>query len=183
MPKNVTGGNKHKKGKNSTTKIKRAITYPDNKDTLYAYVLKPLGDCRFAVKCSDEVERVGSVRGSLYKNTYINAGDLVLIGLRDFGSPKPGQKEVCDILLKYTLDEISEMTANHLLVYKGTTKAFTHMVDLNKSTTSNRVVYEEPEDESEDEYVPVKQHQHVKVIDTKEEESESDSESINLDDL
>lgn len=180
MPKNVTGGNKHKKGKNSTSKTKRAITYPDNKDTLYAYVIKPLGDCRFGVKCSDEVERVGSVRGSLYKNTYINVGDLVLIGLRDFGSPKAGQKEVCDILLKYTLDEVSEMSMNHLLVYKGTTKPFTNMVDLNKSSTTNRVVYEDQEEDSDEERETISS---VKVIDTKEEESESDSESINLDDL
>ncbi len=179
MPKNLTGGNKHKKGKNSTFKVKRAITYPDNKDTLFAYVLKPLGDCRFGLKCSDEVERVGVVRGSLYKNTYINVGDLVLIGLRDFGSTKPGTKEICDIVLKYTLDEIGEMTANHLLVYKGSNKTFTHFVDLNKQSRGEEDEFDR--DEKED----IKQSQtQVKTIDSKKEEEDSDSdESIDIDDL
>jgi translation initiation factor 1A len=124
MVKNTTGGNKHKRSKNSNFKSKRTIVYPDNKETLFSYVTRVLGDCRFEVLSSDEETRIATVRGSLYKNSFINIGDLVLIGLRSFETVKFGQKEKCDILLKYNQDEIDEMKANSLLKYKYSDKLF-----------------------------------------------------------
>lgn len=181
------GGSKHKKNKNSNSKTRRTLVYPDNKDTLFAYVLNALGDCRFLVKCSDETERVGTVRGSLYKNTYINSGDLVLIGLRDFGTTKTCQKEVCDILMKYTLDELQEIRSSKLLVYKGSDRVFIHNVDLNKSRGLVADDYDSEEAEERDNIfrpnVSTSEKQsNVKIIrpvedNAKEDDSESDSDS------
>lgn len=132
MVKNTTGGNKHKRSKNSNFKSKRTIVYPDNKETLFAYITKVLGDCRFEVFCSDSEIRNATVRGALYKNTFINNGDLVLIGLRTFETFKYGEKEKCDIIMKYQPDEMDEMKENRLLKYKDSDKLF-----LMSSSTSN----------------------------------------------
>ncbi len=189
MPKNLTGGNRHKKGKNSTHKAKRTIVYPDNKETLFAYAINALGDSRFNVKCSDEVDRVGSVRGGL-RGVFINPGDLVLVGLRgDLSAPKAGKKEVCDILLKYSLDEIGEIRQNNLLVYKGSTKTFSNNMDLNKvKIDGNNItqVESDSDEESDHEFDDIIKEQHNKPVKTiqstnkKSEESESE-ESFDLD--
>ena len=181
MPKNLTGGNRHKKGKNSTHKVKRLITYPDNKETLFGYAINALGDSRFNVKCSDEVDRVGSIRGGL-RGVYINPGDLVLIGLRNFGSEvKPGKKEVCDIILKYSLDEISEIRESKLLVYKDSEKPFIHHVDLNKARLNGTNIIQDQNNDDDYEF-PTENpniNNRIKSIDSDENSSEK---SFNLED-
>jgi translation initiation factor 1A len=132
MVKNTTGGSKHKRSKNSNTKSKRTIIYPDNKETLFGHVIRSLGDCRFSVLCNDGVNRNATVRGKLYKNTYINNGDLVLVSLRDFETVKPNEIEKCDIILKYNPEEIQEIREANLLVYKDSDKVF-----LLKTVVSN----------------------------------------------
>ena len=189
MPKNLTGGNRHKKGKNSTHKVKRTIVYPDNKETLFAYAINALGDMRFSIKCSDEVDRIGSVRGGL-RGVFINPGDLVLVGLRtDFSAPKVGKKEVCDILLKYSLDEITEIRQNNLLVQKDSTKPFINNTDLNKvKIGSNTTTIDNDDDSDDEDYKDVafskdENKKPVKTITTinKSESDESDSdESFDL---
>lgn len=143
MPKNLTGGKGHKKGKNVMHKVKRMIVYPDNKETLFAYTINALGDSRFSIKCSDEVERIGLVRGGL-RGIYINRGDLVLVSLRtELSTPKVGKKEVCDILLKYSLDEITEIRENDLLLYKDSTKLFINNIDLNRNNLNDDECYKD----------------------------------------
>lgn len=137
MVKNTTGGNKHKRSKNSNFKSKRVIVYPDNKETLFAYITRTLGDCRFEVLCSDSEVRNATVRGALYKNTFINAGDLVLIGLRTFETTKYGEKEKCDIIMKYQPDEMDEMKENRLLKYKNSDKLFLLTSSTSGSNTTN----------------------------------------------
>jgi initiation factor 1A len=124
MVKNTTGGSKHKRSKNSNTKSKRTIIYPDNNETLFGHVIRSLGDCRFSVLCNDGVNRNATVRGKLYKNTYINIGDLVLVSLRDFETVKPNDTERCDIILKYNPEEIQEIREANLLVYKDSDRIF-----------------------------------------------------------
>ena len=186
MPKNLTGGNRHKKGKNSTHKVKRTIVYPDNKETLFAYAINALGDMRFSIKCSDEVDRIGSVRGGL-RGVFINPGDLVLVGLRtDLSAPKVGKKEVCDILLKYSLDEITEIRQNNLLVYKDSTRLFTTNTDLNKVKIGSNTINDDDSDDEDYKDVAFSKDENKKPVKTittnnKSESDESDSdESFDL---
>merc|ERR1712168_1054243 len=49
--------------------------------------------------CFDGVKRLCHIRGKLRKRVWINTGDIVLIGLRDYQDAKG------DVILKYTADE------------------------------------------------------------------------------
>jgi translation initiation factor 1A len=136
MVKNTTGGNKHKKGKNSNFKKNRQITYADNNETLYALVISPLGDSKFNIHCSDMVDRIGIIRGALHKSTFINPGDVVLLSLREFEKVKNGSKERCDILLKYLSHEIDQIKKQGMF-YKNTNKTFNTVLENGKIQFNN----------------------------------------------
>jgi translation initiation factor 1A len=65
----------------------------------YAQVVKMLGNGRCECFCFDGVTRLGHIRGKMRKKVWITAGDIVLVGKRDF------QDEKVDIIHKYTADE------------------------------------------------------------------------------
>ena len=65
----------------------------------YAQVVKMLGNGRCECFCFDGVTRLGHIRGKMRKKVWITAGDIVLVGKRDF------QDEKVDIVHKYTADE------------------------------------------------------------------------------
>lgn len=58
-----------------------------------------LGNGRCECKCFDGKTRLCHIRGKLRKKVWVNTGDIVLIGLRDF------QDKKADIILKYLPDE------------------------------------------------------------------------------
>merc|ERR1719183_728146 len=49
--------------------------------------------------CFDGVPRLCHIRGKLRKKVWINQGDIILIGLRDYQDSK------ADVILKYNADE------------------------------------------------------------------------------
>merc|ERR1712121_440433 len=55
--------------------------------------------------CFDGVKRLCHIRGKLRKKVWINASDIILIGLRDY------QDEKADVILKYTPDEARNLKA------------------------------------------------------------------------
>jgi initiation factor 1A len=122
MPRNITGGNKHKKGKNYNTSS-RELGISDNESTFYGLIQKALGGGHFAVHCNDGEDRIATLRGSLQRNTRIAAGDLVLISLREFEKPKPGSKQHCDIIVKYSSHEITQLKRQGIH-YKNTGNVF-----------------------------------------------------------
>lgn len=65
----------------------------------YAQVTKMLGNGRLEAMCFDGVKRLCHIRGKLRKKVWINQGDIILIGLRDYQDAK------ADVILKYTADE------------------------------------------------------------------------------
>jgi translation initiation factor 1A len=65
----------------------------------YAQVVKMLGNGRCECFCFDGVTRLGHIRGKMRKKVWITAGDIVLVGKRDF------QDEKVDIIHKYSADE------------------------------------------------------------------------------
>lgn len=58
-----------------------------------------LGNGRCEAKCFDGTNRLCHIRGKLRKKVWVNAQDIVLIGLREYQDAK------ADIILKYSPDE------------------------------------------------------------------------------
>jgi translation initiation factor 1A len=106
MPKNKgRGGKNYKRGKHSGPTKRELLTKEDDEGLEYGLALKMLGNGRVLVRCFDEVERVGHIRGKMKKKVWIGIGDLVMCSLREF------QNEKCDIILKYLPDEIRQLKA------------------------------------------------------------------------
>lgn len=75
------------------------ILFNDIAGQEYAQVVRMLGNGRCECFCFDGVTRLGHIRGKMRKKVWITAGDIVLVGKRDF------QDEKVDIVHKYTADE------------------------------------------------------------------------------
>jgi translation initiation factor 1A len=107
MGKNLGGKNKKKSKK--VTQSNRELVIKEGDDQEYAYVIRLLGDSRLEVKCADGVTRMGFIRGSMKKRVWIGQGDIILIALREY------EKDKCDIILKYTPEEVVDLKNNNQL--------------------------------------------------------------------
>jgi translation initiation factor 1A len=58
-----------------------------------------LGNGRCEAICVDGTKRLCHIRGKMHKKVWIAAGDIVLVGLRDY------QDDKADVILKYMNDE------------------------------------------------------------------------------
>ena len=70
----------------------------------YAQALRLLGNGRVEVYCMDGKKRMATIRGAMKNRVWINSGDIVLLGLRDFGND-----DKCDIIMKYFDEEAREL--------------------------------------------------------------------------
>lgn len=50
----------------------------------YAQVLRMLGQGRLEAQCMDGVKRLCHIRGKMRKKVWVNVGDIVLLGLREY---------------------------------------------------------------------------------------------------
>ncbi|XP_037080450.1 eukaryotic translation initiation factor 1A, X-chromosomal-like [Pollicipes pollicipes] len=99
MPKNKgKGGKNRRRGKNENEADKRELIFKEDGQE-YAQVAKMLGNGRLEAMCFDGVKRLCHIRGKLRKKVWINQGDIVLVGLREF------QDQKADVILKYNDDE------------------------------------------------------------------------------
>merc|ERR1712151_1247326 len=105
MPKNKLGGNKAKRAKGSTEKVKKELEFKEDGQE-YGQVQRMLGNGRCEVSCFDGVKRMCHIRGKMRKKVWVNQGDIVLVSLRDF------QDEKGDIIVKYLAEE-----ARNLMTY------------------------------------------------------------------
>ena len=69
----------------------------------YAQVLKMLGNGRLEAYCFDGKKRQCHIRGKMRKKVWVNKGDIILLGLRDY------QDNKADVIAKYKPDEIREL--------------------------------------------------------------------------
>jgi initiation factor 1A len=100
MVKNTTGGNKHKKQKNSSVKAERPLTIKEDANEGYGQVTSFLGGRMIMVrKLGTQIEFRCRLRKSLPR---VFKKDIVLYALREFES-----KDVGDIMLVYTSDEVN----------------------------------------------------------------------------
>merc|ERR1712212_194619 len=100
MPKNKgKGGKNRRRGKNENEAEKRELIFKEEGQE-YAQVAKMLGNGRLEALCfTDGVKRLCHIRGKLRKKVWINQGDIILLGLRDY------QDKKADVILKYNADE------------------------------------------------------------------------------
>ncbi|ARF11620.1 translation initiation factor 1A / IF-1 [Klosneuvirus KNV1] len=102
MPKNITGGNRHKKAKNKpkqeeVQQNKRVELAGENQ--IYALVKSRSGGTRLQVECSDGQKRSAIIPGKFYKKVWMNAGDIILCELKD------ADINSCYVIYKYTPKE------------------------------------------------------------------------------
>ena len=117
MGKNIIGGKKHKRGKNNNNPVKRLLQIRQEGES-YAKITNLLGNSRLQCHCFDIiptknkdkksheykiVQRIGVIRGSMRKRVWIKNDDIVLVSIREY------QDDKCDVIWKYTIDEIDEL--------------------------------------------------------------------------
>lgn len=105
MPKNKgKGGKAHRKGKGSSAPTKREVVFKEDLEE-YCIVTSAQGDGRFELRDTQNRKRVGKVRGTMKRKIWIGPGDWVLVSLREY------QEDKCDIVHKYTAEEVTELKA------------------------------------------------------------------------
>merc|ERR1712086_189580 len=105
MPKNKgKGGKSRRRGKGDNGLDKRELIFKEDGQE-YAQVITMLGGGRLEAQCFDGIKRMCGIRGKMRKRVWISAGDIVLVGLRDY------QDEKGDVILKYTADEARNLKA------------------------------------------------------------------------
>jgi len=102
MKNKSRGDRKKKKNFQENSKEKRELVFKQ-KDQEYAQILKMLGNNRCDTYCFDGVRRLCHIRGKMRKRIWINVGDIVLIGKRDF------QEKKGDIIQKYFPEEAKSL--------------------------------------------------------------------------
>ncbi|CAP22666.2 Protein CBG01389 [Caenorhabditis briggsae] len=100
MPKN-----KGKGGKNENDLMKRELDLKEEGQE-YRQMSKMLGNGHVQVFCFDGKCHI---RGKLRKKVWINVGDIILVGLRDY------QDDKGDVILKYTPDEARRLKNEGLI--------------------------------------------------------------------
>jgi len=107
MPKNKgKGGKNRRRGKNENDDIKRELVMKEEGQS-YAQVTRILGNGHLEAFCFDMTtggkKRLCHIRGKLRKKVWINQGDIILVGLRDY------QDDKADVIMKYLADEAREL--------------------------------------------------------------------------
>jgi len=141
MVKNTTGGNKHKKQKNHSTKKERELTIKEDDNEYYGQVTTFLGGNMVKIrKIGTTMEYRCKIRKSLPR---IFKNDVVLYAIREFGID-----EIGDILLVYTPEEILILKREKYIVEDIKTNAVDDSVSFDNEENINQV-NEEKEDEEE----------------------------------
>ena len=65
--------------------------------------MRLLGNGRVEVNCFDGMKRICTIRGRMRNRVWINAGDIILVSLREFGDEK------ADVIHKYYPEEAYEL--------------------------------------------------------------------------
>ena len=99
MPKKVAKGIKRAADRASRPLNPKSV----DDGQMYARTTKMLGHGRLMCMCEDAIERIGKIRGSMRRSEWISVGDVVLVSLREFQDTK------CDVLMRYSLDEVRKL--------------------------------------------------------------------------
>ena len=101
MPQNKSS----KRGKNSKARgsyDKGELVFKEDGQE-YALVIRLLGCGRLEAFCYDGSTRISHIRGKMRKRQWINNGDLILVGLREY------QDKKADVIHKYRPEEARKL--------------------------------------------------------------------------
>ena len=118
MPKNVKGGSKHKKMKNTSNSdeiTQEHLILKQGKDQDYGKVEKLLGNCRVTIMCNDKINRIGIIRGSMRKRQWLNVGNVVIY------STRPYEKDKVDIIHVYNNNNVLKILESSMNLNFNTT--------------------------------------------------------------
>lgn len=121
MVRNIDGGSRHKSQARKnivSNKTSTTIRLIENEGECYAHVEKILGGANMHVLCTDGKTRLchirGKFRGRGKRDNQIEAGTMVMVGIRDYETIKDtGTKlENCDLLEVYKHDDKKRLYDN-----------------------------------------------------------------------
>lgn len=113
MPKNIKGGNKAKKGKNSALRVESKLELA-TEGQMYGICTKYYGNHRGDVLyytkgdedgsiVDKEINAMGIIRGAIRKRTRLRAGDILIVAPRDF------QLDKVDIVHVYKFEDAKKL--------------------------------------------------------------------------
>ena len=123
---------------------KRELEFKDE-DQEYGQVAKMLGNGRLEATCFDGTTRLCHIRGKFRKRVWINAGDIILLGLREYQDGK------ADVIHKYTPEEARTLKAYGEIPERVIIGGF---VEGDEEEGDGAVAFGQGSDTSEDEGVP-----------------------------
>lgn len=145
MPKNITGGNKAKKGKNNPTiNVPKELIYADRSGCqFYAIIEQFMGHSAKLIMQVESVDDKGNrktelksidgiVRGKIMKKCKPKKGDVMLVCTRDFST------KFVDIIHKYTEDNVKDLKKNYLFIDEFAKHIDTLSSVENKSNTKQQ---------------------------------------------
>ncbi|GMT24123.1 hypothetical protein PFISCL1PPCAC_15420, partial [Pristionchus fissidentatus] len=176
MPKNKgKGGKNRRRGKNENDVMKRELQFKEPGQE-YAQVVKMLGNGRLMAFCFDGKQRLCHIRGKLRKKVWINTGDIILVGLRDY------QDEKADVILKYNPDEARLLKQyNELPDNAKLNEGGEEQEEGEVEFTDIGAVSGEEESDSEDDNMPTSGSEEDSDDDSDKEESSDEEEDMRWD--
>jgi translation initiation factor 1A len=122
MPKNIKGGNRAKKGKNSALREEKKLEKATEGQE-YGICSKYYGNHRAEImfytntnedgsSVDKEVTAMGIIRGAIRKRTRLRAGDIVIVAPREY------QDDKVDIVHVYKFDEVKKLKREVSLHHK-----------------------------------------------------------------
>ena len=184
MPKNLTGGKRHKGKKNKpiVPQDDAKIEYAGD-NQFYACVKKKVGGQRLIVTCSDDKERSAVIPGKFFKRVWMNVGDIVLCNANT-----DGKDENCFIVYKYNNREASTLKSQGKIQFDVTQEKEDQTYEIPEESDENELEWDNSDEENTKK--PNKNNENNKmkqrVLDFPDSDNDSDddsSESISLDDL
>ena len=103
MPPNKKGGKGYKKGKGDDV-VQEFIDIQAGQ--YMARAIRILGDRNVLCYCDDNVLRICHICRKMKGRVWVEAGDMVLVSLRDFSAEDPKSIKRGDILAKYAPDQV-----------------------------------------------------------------------------
>lgn len=103
MPPNKKGGKGYKKGKGDDV-VQEFIDIQAGQ--YMARAIRILGDRNVLCYCDDNVLRICHICRKMKGRVWVEAGDMVLVSLRDFSADDPKTIKRGDILAKYAPDQV-----------------------------------------------------------------------------
>lgn len=97
------GGKAGRRGKNHSVAPGQKELILKEEGQEYAQAIKMLGSGQIQAYCMDGKTRLCHVRGKMAKKVWVNQGDIILIGLRDYQDSK------ADIIGRYTPEEARQL--------------------------------------------------------------------------